>query len=106
MCGTPFHAECGAFVSSPCCAEITALQPNLVHNSFLEELVFWMVKFEFPQKLVCFLLNMLPDTDYKVLRVTRRELARKLWVNETLNYAELCKMTVQISLHQQGWPTH
>ncbi|CAN7992707.1 unnamed protein product [Ixodes hexagonus] len=51
--------------SPPEYQEITSLQPNLVHNSFLEELVFWMVKFEFPQKLVCFLLNMLPDTDYK-----------------------------------------
>jgi E3 ubiquitin-protein ligase UBR3 len=28
--------------------------------------VFWTVKFEFPQKLVCLLLNMLPDPDYKV----------------------------------------
>ncbi|XP_054931977.2 E3 ubiquitin-protein ligase ubr3 isoform X3 [Dermacentor andersoni] len=45
--------------------EITSLQPVLMHNSFLEELVFWMVKFEFPQKLVCFLLNMLPDINYK-----------------------------------------
>ncbi|XP_070388387.1 E3 ubiquitin-protein ligase ubr3 isoform X2 [Dermacentor albipictus] len=45
--------------------EIASLQPVLMHNSFLEELVFWMVKFEFPQKLVCFLLNMLPDINYK-----------------------------------------
>lgn len=45
--------------------EIASLQPVLVHSSFLEELVFWMVKFEFPQKLVCFLLNMLPDNNYK-----------------------------------------
>ncbi|KAL3175252.1 hypothetical protein MRX96_010871 [Rhipicephalus microplus] len=45
--------------------EIAALQPVLIHRSFLEELVFWMVKFEFPQKLVCFLLNMLPDITYK-----------------------------------------
>ncbi|KAL1485543.1 hypothetical protein MTO96_010052 [Rhipicephalus appendiculatus] len=45
--------------------EIAALQPVLIHHSFLEELVFWMVKFEFPQKLVCFLLNMLPDINYK-----------------------------------------
>ncbi len=43
-----------------------ALQDSLVHRSFLEELVFWTVKFEFPQKLVCLLLNMLPDPDYKV----------------------------------------
>ncbi|KAH8009626.1 hypothetical protein HPB51_018894 [Rhipicephalus microplus] len=46
-------------------SEIAALQPVLIHRSFLEELVFWMVKFEFPQKLVCFLLNMLPDITYK-----------------------------------------
>ena len=43
-----------------------ALQDSLVHRTFLEELVFWTVKFEFPQKLVCLLLNMLPDPDYKV----------------------------------------
>ena len=43
-----------------------ALQDCLVHRTFLEELVFWTVKFEFPQKLVCLLLNMLPDPDYKV----------------------------------------
>lgn len=43
-----------------------ALQQVLVHKTFLEELVFWTVKFEFPQKVVCLLLNMLPDPDYKV----------------------------------------
>ncbi|XP_060521351.1 E3 ubiquitin-protein ligase Ubr3 [Cylas formicarius] len=42
-----------------------SLQRNLVHRTFLEELVFWTVKFEFPQKVVCLLLNMLPDPDYK-----------------------------------------
>ncbi|XP_066151735.1 E3 ubiquitin-protein ligase Ubr3 [Euwallacea fornicatus] len=42
-----------------------SLQRNLVHKTFLEELVFWTVKFEFPQKIVCLLLNMLPDPDYK-----------------------------------------
>lgn len=43
------------------------LQEHLVHKTFLEELVFWTVKFEFPQKVVCLLLNMLPDPDYKVI---------------------------------------
>ncbi|CAH0564545.1 unnamed protein product [Brassicogethes aeneus] len=43
-----------------------SLQEQLVHKTFLEELVFWTVKFEFPQKVVCLLLNMLPDPDYKV----------------------------------------
>jgi hypothetical protein len=38
---------------------------SLVHTSFVQELVFWMVIYNFPQKLVCFLLNMLPDTKYK-----------------------------------------
>ncbi|XP_044728240.1 E3 ubiquitin-protein ligase Ubr3 [Chrysoperla carnea] len=42
-----------------------SLQEQLVHKTFLEELVFWTVKFEFPQKVVCLLLNMLPDPDYK-----------------------------------------
>lgn len=42
-----------------------SLQEHLQHKTFLEELVFWTVKFEFPQKVVCLLLNMLPDPDYK-----------------------------------------
>lgn len=28
-----------------------SLQKDLVHKTFLEELVFWTVKFEFPQKV-------------------------------------------------------
>uniref|UniRef100_A0A803Y088 E3 ubiquitin-protein ligase n=1 Tax=Meleagris gallopavo TaxID=9103 RepID=A0A803Y088_MELGA len=39
----------------------------LKHKCFLEELLFWTIKYEFPQKMVTFLLNMLPDQDYKVL---------------------------------------
>ena len=31
----------------------------------MEELVFWTVAYEFPQNLVCLLLNLLPDPDYK-----------------------------------------
>ncbi|XP_071446964.1 E3 ubiquitin-protein ligase Ubr3 isoform X2 [Hetaerina americana] len=42
-----------------------SLQGQLVHRTFLEELVFWTVKFEFPQKIVCLLLNMLHDPEYK-----------------------------------------
>lgn len=45
--------------------QCTSLQEQLQHLTFLEELVFWTVKFEFPQKVVCLLLNMLPDPDYK-----------------------------------------
>lgn len=35
------------------------------HNTFVEELLFWTIQYEFPQKLVCFLLNMLRDSEYK-----------------------------------------
>nr|XP_016852246.1 PREDICTED: E3 ubiquitin-protein ligase UBR3 [Anolis carolinensis] len=38
----------------------------LKHKCFLEELLFWTIKYEFPQKMVTFLLNMLPDQDYKI----------------------------------------
>uniref|UniRef100_A0A8C3AVX8 E3 ubiquitin-protein ligase n=1 Tax=Cyclopterus lumpus TaxID=8103 RepID=A0A8C3AVX8_CYCLU len=39
---------------------------SLKHKCFLEELLFWTIKYEFPQKMVTFLLNMLPDQDYKI----------------------------------------
>ncbi|XP_026827990.1 E3 ubiquitin-protein ligase Ubr3 isoform X2 [Ooceraea biroi] len=45
--------------------ECISLQEHLEHTTFLEELMFWTVAYEFPQKLVCLLLNMLPDPDYK-----------------------------------------
>ncbi|XP_012275050.1 E3 ubiquitin-protein ligase Ubr3 isoform X2 [Orussus abietinus] len=45
--------------------DCASLQEHLEHTTFLEELVFWTVAYEFPQKLVCLLLNMLPDPDYK-----------------------------------------
>ncbi|XP_039613525.1 E3 ubiquitin-protein ligase ubr3 isoform X3 [Polypterus senegalus] len=38
----------------------------LKHKCFLEELLFWTIKYEFPQKMVTFLLNMLPDQEYKI----------------------------------------
>ena len=42
-----------------------ALMAELCHTTFLEELVFWTVKYEFPDQLVCLLLRLLPDTQYK-----------------------------------------
>jgi len=47
-------------------SDCPTLQEHLVHETFLEELMFWTVKYEFPLKVVCLLLNMLPDPDYKV----------------------------------------
>ncbi|KAJ8012787.1 hypothetical protein DPEC_G00046500 [Dallia pectoralis] len=43
-----------------------SIMDSLKHNCFLEELLFWTIKYEFPQKMVTFLLNMLPDQDYKI----------------------------------------
>lgn len=45
--------------------ECPTLTTRLVHTTFLDELLFWTVKYEFPQKLVCLLLIMLPDQHYK-----------------------------------------
>ena len=42
-----------------------ALTAELRHTTLLEELVFWTVKYEFPERLVCLLLKLLPDTQYK-----------------------------------------
>jgi len=53
-------------VSPYCVPDCPTLQEHLVHETFLEELMFWTVKYEFPLKVVCLLLNMLPDPDYKV----------------------------------------
>lgn len=50
--------------------DFPALQSDIVHSSLLEELIFWTFKYEFPQNFVCFLLNMLPDPEYKVIQCT------------------------------------
>lgn len=63
-----------------------SLQEHLTHKTFLEELVFWTVKFEFPQKVVCLLLNMLPDPDYKVI-FNNSFCTQNLLIN-TLNFQE------------------
>ncbi|KAJ3592561.1 hypothetical protein NHX12_007688 [Muraenolepis orangiensis] len=44
----------------------SSIMDSLKHKRFLEELLFWTIKYEFPQKMVTFLLNMLPDQDYKI----------------------------------------
>ncbi|XP_076858861.1 E3 ubiquitin-protein ligase ubr3 isoform X2 [Brachyhypopomus gauderio] len=44
----------------------SSIMDSLKHKCFLEELLFWTIKYEFPQKMVTFLLNMLPDQDYKI----------------------------------------
>lgn len=54
----------GVFETSTAC-----LIKSLKQSSFLDELVFWTIIFEFPQKLVCLLLNMMPDLNYKVISI-------------------------------------
>lgn len=51
-------------------APTPSVMESLKESSFLDELVFWTIKFEFPQKLVCLLLNMMPDLNYKVNNIT------------------------------------
>lgn len=46
--------------------DMMGLNQKLGHTTLLEELVFWTVKFEFPQKIVTLLLSLLPDLRYKV----------------------------------------
>ncbi|XP_058064446.1 E3 ubiquitin-protein ligase Ubr3 [Anopheles bellator] len=46
-------------------AYLPALGRTIVHGTLLEEFIFWTFKYEFQQQIVCFLLNMLPDQDYK-----------------------------------------
>ncbi|XP_071942297.1 E3 ubiquitin-protein ligase UBR3-like [Antedon mediterranea] len=41
------------------------LSQILVHTSFLQEIMFWMVKYEFPEKIITFLLSLLTDMEYK-----------------------------------------
>lgn len=44
---------------------LPALNESIQHKTLLQEFTFWTFKFEFPQNIVCFLLNMLPEQDYK-----------------------------------------
>lgn len=45
---------------------LAALGETINHSTLLEEFIFWTFKLEFPQNIVCFLLNMIPEQDYKV----------------------------------------
>ena len=47
-------------------SDMIGLSQTLTHSCLLDELVFWMVKYEFPEKVVTFLLSLLPDDHYKV----------------------------------------
>ena len=42
---------------------------ELVNRTFLEFLMDFVTQFEFPQKIVTFLLHLLPNTEYKVVQL-------------------------------------
>ena len=44
---------------------LPALQAELKHETLLEELFFWTVKYQFSERLVSLLLKLMPDTSYK-----------------------------------------
>ena len=66
-------------------SDIPGLNQKLVHITLLEELVFWTVKFEFPQKIVTLLLSLLPDQSYKV-----SETMGKAWHNLSIQSSLGC----------------
>lgn len=47
------------------------MEAKLNHRCMLEELIFWTLKYEFPQKIVTWLLSNLPDETYKVSHFKR-----------------------------------
>ena len=57
------------FIKKVFISDIPGLSHPLVHETLLDELVFWMVKYEFPQDVVTLLLSILSDDDYKVIRL-------------------------------------
>ncbi|CAD5119934.1 DgyrCDS8513 [Dimorphilus gyrociliatus] len=46
-------------------ANVANLEDNLNHICILDELMFWMVKYDFPQNIVTLILSILPDKEYK-----------------------------------------
>lgn len=59
------HYYKGCSICPPNGCSLRLENSEFTHSTFVEELLFWTVQYEFPQKLVCFLLNMLRDGEYK-----------------------------------------
>lgn len=53
----------------------------LTHETLLDELFFWILKYEFPQTIVTLLLGMLPDETYKVKRCYNFSIVTSHFVN-------------------------
>ena len=59
------HKDCTLCPESTATKYNYAFEDDLVHQTFTEELLFWTIVYQFPQRLICFLLNMLPENTYK-----------------------------------------
>lgn len=62
----PREEESEYIISLDSVKEIDSFKTKLVHNTFLDELLFWTIMNEFPSEMVTFLLKMLPNEDYKI----------------------------------------
>lgn len=45
--------------------QIESFKADLKHQTYLDEIIFWTIYYEFPTNLITFLLKMLPHDDYK-----------------------------------------
>lgn len=45
--------------------QIESFKSDIKHETYLDEIIFWVIYYEFPSNLVTFLLKMLPNDDYK-----------------------------------------
>lgn len=72
------YLQCNIYFCLPCnvsflFTDLPGLSQELHHSCLLDELVFWMVKYEFPEKLVTLLLSLLPDEHYKARFILRQQ---------------------------------
>lgn len=58
-----YYKDCSICPPNQCSLKLENYEFH--HDTFVEEFLFWTIQYEFPQKLVCFLLNMLRDLEYK-----------------------------------------
>lgn len=81
--------------------QITGQNDQHQCKTFLEELVYWTVKFEFPEDLICLLLSMRSDFTYKE-EFTRAFILHYQLISETILHStdpeKLCKHVAAVSV--------
>ena len=74
---------------------------EIVNRTFLDFLMDFVTQFEFPQKIVTFLLHLLPNTEYKVhVHCTVNPLVPKLKIYILLTI--LCTSLMELHVHVVG----